>query len=60
MVVLADYYALLSFVWCDALKLPVQKTGVLVRPAQVRCWLEKCFVTERGRWTSVREQLAEA
>lgn len=60
MVVLGDDYALLSLVWCDALKLPAQKTGVLVRPGEVKGWLQKCFVTQRGRWTSVREQVAEA
>ena len=60
MVVLGDEYALLSFVWCEAMRLPLQQTGVLVRPAEVRLWLQECFVSKRKRWADAREALMEA
>lgn len=57
---LGDEYALLSFVWCEAMRLPLQQTGVLVRPAQVREWLQECFVTKRQRRAYAREALMKA
>ena len=43
MVVLGDQYALLSLLWCDALGLGMEKTGVLVKPHELRRWLDACL-----------------
>ena len=47
MVVLGDQYALLSLLWSDALGLAIEKTGVLVKPHEVRRWLDAVFVQDQ-------------
>lgn len=52
-----DELVLLSMVWCDALKIDIGEAGVLVKPDEVREFLHKAFVTERGKWHGPRRAI---
>ena len=48
MVVLGDQYALLALLWNEAFGLEMRKTGVLVRPDEVRRYLDSMFSAGTG------------
>ena len=52
-----DELVLLSMVWCDALKIDIGEAGVLVKPDQVKDFLQKAFVSERGKWHGERRAI---
>lgn len=52
-----DELVLLSMVWCDALKIDIGEAGVLVKPDEVKEFLQKAFVSERGKWHGERRAI---
>lgn len=52
-----DELVLLSPVWCVALKIDIGEAGVLVKPDEVKDFLKKAFVTERGEWHGSRRAI---
>ena len=48
---------LLSPVWCVALKIDIGEAGTLVNPDEVKDFLKKAFVTERGKWHGARRAI---
>ena len=52
-----DELVLLSPVWCVALKIDIGEAGVLVKPDEVKDFLKKAFVTERGKWHGARRAI---
>ena len=52
-----DEIVLLSPVWCDALKIDIGEAGVLVKPDEVKEFLQKAFVSERCRWHGERRAI---
>lgn len=52
-----DELVLLSMVWCDALKIDIGEAGVLVKPDDVKQFLQKAFVSERGKWHGERRAI---
>ena len=52
-----DELVLLSMVWCDALKIDIGAAGVLVKPDEVKEFLQKAFVSERAKWHGERRAI---
>ena len=52
-----DELVLLSMVWCDALKIDIGESGVLVDKNEVKDFLKKAFVTERAKWHGPRRAI---